>query len=108
MKATLNWLQEFADPEKLVLVLGDMREIGELSQAVHREVLEKALADFPGARIAAIGPEMVRAAQTLNNPQIRTWSDSQSAAEGVRALVKNGDLVFLKASRGTRLELIEP
>ena len=51
---------------------------------------------------------MVRAAQTLNNPQIHTWSDSQSAAEGVRALVKNGDLVFLKASRGTRLELIEP
>ena len=108
MKATLSWLHEFADPGKLVLVLGDMREIGEQSQTVHREALEKALADFPGARIAAIGSEMTRAAQTLNNPQIRTWSDSQSAAEGVRALVNPGDLVFLKASRGTRLELIEP
>lgn len=108
MRATLDWLREFADPARLVLVLGDMREVGELSQAVHCETLRKALTDFPGARIAAVGPEMTLAAHTLNDARIQTFPDSRTAAEPVRQMVQPEDLVFLKASRGTRLELIEP
>ena len=108
MHATLEWLGEFADPAKLLLVLGDMREVGETSGDVHREVLEQALRTFPGARIAAVGPEMTRAAEELNEPRIQTFPDSATAAERVRQMVRPGDLVFLKASRGTRLERIEP
>ena len=48
MRATLNWLAEFADPSKLLLVLGDMREVGELSAAAHEEILRLALTLFPG------------------------------------------------------------
>lgn len=108
MHATLEWLGEFADPAKLLLVLGDMREVGESSGDVHREVLKQALRTFPGARIAAVGPEMTRAAEELNEPRIQTFPDSTTAAERVRQMVRPGDLVFLKASRGTRLERIEP
>lgn len=108
MRATLEWLEEFADPAKLLLVLGDMREVGESSRSVHREILERALHAFPGARIAAVGPEMTLAAEELNSPLIQSFPDSASAAEPVRKMVRPGDLVFLKASRGTRLERIEP
>ena len=108
MRATLDWLGEFAVPENLVLVLGDMREVGSSSQTVHRETLAKAKTDFPGARIIAVGAEMTRAAQSLNDPRIQTYPDSRTAADPVRQMIRPGDLVFLKASRGTRLELVEP
>ena len=108
MKATLNWLSDFADPSKLVLVLGDMREVGELSEEVHVEILRLALEHCPGARIAAVGPYMVQAAERCRSEKIVSFPDSAAAAEGVRAMVHPGDLVFLKASRGTRLERVEP
>ena len=108
MKATLQWLSEFADPSKLLLVLGDMREVGALSEPVHEEILHLALERFPGARIAAVGPFMTLAANRISSAEIKTFPDSVSAAEPVRAMVHPGDIVFLKASRGTRLERIEP
>ena len=108
MRATLDWLREFAVPEKLVLVLGDMREVGDSSQTVHQETLAKTRMNFPDARIIAVGSEMTLAAQSLNDPHIQTYPDSRTAAEPVRRMIRPGDLVFLKASRGTRLELIEP
>ena len=108
MKATLNWLSEFADSSKLLLVLGDMREVGELSESVHEEILRLALKRFPDARIAAIGPFMTHAADRIQSMRILPFPDSSTAAEAVREMVRPGDLVFLKASRGTRLELIEP
>ena len=108
MKATLQWLSEFADPSKLLLVLGDMREVGALSEPVHEEILHLALERFPGARIAAVGPFMTLAAGRISSEEIKTFPDSVSAAEAVRAMVRPGDIVFLKASRGTRLERIEP
>lgn len=108
MRTTLDWLHEFAVPEKLVLVLGDMREVGDSSQTVHQETLAKARMNFPDARIIAVGSEMTLAAQSLNDPHIQTYPDSRTAAEPVRRMIRPGDLVFLKASRGTRLELIEP
>lgn len=108
MRATLNWLAEFADPSKLLLVLGDMREVGELSAAAHEEILRLALTLFPGARIAAVGESMLEAAQRIASPAIVSFPDSLAAAEEVRSMAKPGDIVFLKASRGTRLERIEP
>ena len=108
MKATLNWLAEFAEPSKLLLVLGDMREVGDLSEPVHEEILHLALERFPGARIAAVGPYMTHAADRIHSAAVMPFPDSLSAAEAVRAMVRPGDIVFLKASRGTRLEQIEP
>ena len=61
-----------------------------------------------GARIAAVGESMLEAAQRIASPAIVSFPDSLAAAEEVRSMAKPGDIVFLKASRGTRLERIEP
>lgn len=111
MKASIEWLSEFADPAKLLLVLGDMREIGENSVAAHRTLLEFAMWKFPDTRIAAVGPDMSSAYGQIKEAgarNIRIFSDSQTAVSGVREMAKAGDIVFLKASRGTKLELVEP
>lgn len=102
MKASLLWLKEFAEDARLVLVLGDMGEQGEHAAEAHAGVMRFARNAFPRARIVAVGPFMSEAGKGLADL-------SFAASSEVKALpVKSGDLVFLKASRATRLELVEP
>ena len=107
MKASLAWLAEFADAKKLVLLLGNMAELGEYAESGHREVLETARKFFPEARLIVVGPDMKRAASALVIPPTAVFANSAEAAEHVKEFLKKGDLVFLKASRSTKMELIE-
>ena len=106
MAASLNWLSEFADPKKLVLILGDMGELGERSAEGHRSVCALAKHLFPGSRVIAVGPHMAAAASEtgLDCTAYPTSKDATDAAIKFEA----GSLIFLKASRSTHLELIEP
>lgn len=107
MKASLAWLAEFADEKNLVLLLGNMAELGEYAENGHREVLETARKFFPEARLIVVGPDMKRAADTLAIPPTAVFANSAEAAEHIKEFLKEGDLVFLKASRSTKMELIE-
>ncbi len=107
MKASIEWLSGFADNSKLLLGLGDMRELGDCALAAHVETLEFALSKLPGARILAVGPVMCEAVKSVSIP-LESFPDSASAASRFQSLAKPGDTVFIKASRGTRLELLEP
>ncbi|OGV59001.1 MAG: hypothetical protein A2X49_15020 [Lentisphaerae bacterium GWF2_52_8] len=108
MAACLAWLSEFAHPEKLILVLGDMLEIGSTAAQSHTETLQKAAKLIPGARIVAVGPMMLAAADSLSGLTAAKCGSSAEAAPLVQALARPGDMVFLKASRGTKLEVVEP
>ena len=112
MCAALGWLAEFADPNRLVLVLGDMGELGPGSLKEHLRVLSFALDNLPGARIAAVGPQMTEAMMLLNltcpHPAATTFPSAKSAVREIRKMVRPEDLVFLKGSRSTGLEIIEP
>lgn len=105
MKASLNWLKEFADPEHFVLALGDMGELGEGAEVGHISVLERAFELFPTARIYTIGAKMKNAAKNFSI--VKSYDDSASAAEDFAKEIRPGDLVFLKASRSTGLEKLE-
>lgn len=102
MKASLLWLKEFADAAKLVLVLGDMGEQGEHAPEAHAGVMRFARENFPTARIIAVGPRMSEAGKGIADAAYNASSEVKDLP------VRPGDLVFLKASRSTRLELVEP
>lgn len=106
MAASLNWLSEFADQRKLVLVLGDMGELGERSAEGHRSVCELAKRLFPVARFIIVGPNMTAAANEAGL-ECAAYPTSRDAADAA-IMIEPGSLVFLKASRSTHLELIEP
>ena len=106
MAASLNWLSEFADPKKLVLILGDMGELGETSAEGHRSVCALAKHLFPGARVLAVGPHMTAAAQETGL-DCTAYPSAQDAADA-SVQIEAGSTVFLKASRSTHLELLEP
>ena len=105
---TQSCYREFADPVKTLPVLGDMLETGENASRLHKELLEYAVNLFPHAKILAVGPVMSAAAAELGNGSIIAFGDSRECAEHIAEHVIPGGLVFLKASRGTHLELAEP
>ena len=109
MRASLAWLSEFANPEKLLLVLGDMGEIGGGALKAHAELLIHARTLFPETRICAVGENMTEAFRSLSPQPDKTafFSTPSDAADFLRKNVRQGDLVFLKASRSVHLEIAE-
>ena len=82
---------------RLLAVLGDMKELGALSEAKHREV--RAEADARAARAFFVGPEMAAVGDALEDLEL----DALLAAIGPLAA---GDVVLVKGSRSMALERV--
>ena len=98
VSAALKNLKEFAAPEKTVLLLGEMRELGSAAPAAHAEIQLLAEELFPEARKIFVGSSYGETA----------FPDSLSAAETLKNILRPGDLLFAKGSRGVALEKILP
>jgi UDP-N-acetylmuramoyl-tripeptide--D-alanyl-D-alanine ligase len=93
---------------RMVVALGDMLELGTLSKEMHVEALGRALAALPAA-LVVVGPEMTEAAAALsgdNGVELITAPDSRTAAPIVRGLLRAGDLLLVKGSRGIAMERV--
>lgn len=108
--AALRTLAAIAPPgARRVAVLGDMLELGEASERAHAEVAEtlarERLADAAAlvGALAGAGFERLRRAGV----EVEAFPDaSPPNAERIAAMVRPGDAVLLKASRGVRLERV--
>ena len=97
------------DSAQLVLVLGDMVELGNFSANEHRKVLDRVLRDFPAARIITVGPRFGREASgALSAAPITVCGSAAGAARILPKWVKPGDKVFLKGSHAMALETVVP
>jgi UDP-N-acetylmuramoyl-tripeptide--D-alanyl-D-alanine ligase len=90
-----------------VVILGDMLELGTLSEAMHRSVGALAMA-WQFDLFIAIGRQMAFAADVAEagGIKVRRFRDTPTARAGVRALLKKGDQILLKGSRGMALETL--
>ena len=107
MAAALRQLSESVDDSRLILVLGDMLELGPAEAAEHRRLLELVRDQLPEARLLTVGPRFAAAAREVD-PDISRAEDSVAARAMVETLARPGDTVFLKGSRGMALEKILP
>lgn len=93
-----------------ILILGDMLELGERAEKYHRE-LGNSLADFDFAFAIVVG-EWSRAVLEgarqagISAGKLRSFRNSEEAAFGIGELIKTGDVVYVKGSRGVELEKI--
>jgi UDP-N-acetylmuramoyl-tripeptide--D-alanyl-D-alanine ligase len=100
MRAALAHLRERAGERRAVAVLGGMAELGEASGRYHAEAA--ALAEELGIAVLAVG-ELGRAYGA------DAWvDDAAGAVDRLRATLRPGDVVLVKASRSVGLEGVAP
>ena len=108
VRAALETLRGARDARRLVVVLGDMLELGDLSPAAHREaglaVAATGVAEFVGVgRQARLAVEAARGLGLAEAQHALTFEDT------VAVLLKRlapGDAVLVKGSRGMRMERV--
>ncbi len=107
MRAALSDLADTAartGARRRVAVLGDMLELGAAELAYHAE-----LADAAGAAevdvLVTVGPLAAAIGEAFEG-ETHAMSDAAEAATIVPELVREGDVVLVKASRGVGLELV--
>jgi UDP-N-acetylmuramoyl-tripeptide--D-alanyl-D-alanine ligase len=111
MRAALETLASLETPGRRIAVLGDMRELGVSSERYHREIGALAATVGKAQFLVCVGTEsrfIAQAALQAGFPQsnLTCFDDATSAAQPVAAMLKDGDLILLKASRGIHLETI--
>jgi UDP-N-acetylmuramoyl-tripeptide--D-alanyl-D-alanine ligase len=94
-----------------ILVIGDMLELGRVSEALHaacgRAAAEAGIDEI--VAIGAAGAEALAAgarAAGLPADRIHRFADSEAAAAAIATIVAPDDLVVVKGSRGTRTDLV--
>jgi UDP-N-acetylmuramoyl-tripeptide--D-alanyl-D-alanine ligase len=94
-----------------VAVIGEMLELGDLSESLHRECGRVAAASklaklvtIGGGPARALGESAIDAG--LPRGAVMHFDNSTDAAPAIAAQVTSGDVVLVKGSRGTRTDLV--
>ena len=106
MDAAVETLRSVTDARR-VFVMGDMLELGSASASFHAEVVESVLA--AGIEVlVAVGSEMIAATRprmaTSCDTQIVPCDNTECAAAATASLLRAGDVVWVKGSRGIGLD----
>ena len=117
MIAALETFMEIsAEAKRRVVVLGDMLELGAASPQLHREIGQHLVhldARTPIQHVIVIGDACAFLAaevtRTWKNDRVSTYAAANEDAAGfIAKLLKPGDAVLLKGSRGMGLERLVP
>ncbi len=92
-------------PGRRVAVLGDMFELGPDELAYHRTVGEL-VAELGVDLLVAVGTRAGEYAAGAEGVPAHRFADAAEAARGVPGLLREGDVVLVKASRGMALEAV--
>jgi UDP-N-acetylmuramoyl-tripeptide--D-alanyl-D-alanine ligase len=111
LSRALEMLREERRYTRRVAVIGEMLELGETSDQLHRQSGSEAaaaglslLVAVGGAAAHALADGAVSAGMSAGN--VHYVSDSARAADLVAGLVEAGDLVLVKGSRGIRTDVV--
>jgi len=100
MLAAFDTVAEGPRPGKLLAVLGEMRELGSLSEEAHRRVGKRAAEVFDA--VAVVDGERARPMAEAAGAEV--VPDRAAALAWVRGHASPGDRVLVKASHGVRLD----
>ena len=107
MRAAFSAMCELKSSRRCALV-GDMLELGEISQQAHRQVADLA-AQAQVKLLVCYGPQSLATAERakeLGIQQVYHCESKQQAAELLQKELHAGDVLLVKASRGMQLEEI--
>lgn len=110
VRAGLGTLLTLARGRRTVAVLGDMFELGDEAPALHREVGERAAAAGVDLLVAVgghAGHVRSGALEAGSSPAcVAVFESTEDAVELIGGLVRKGDIVLVKGSRGMKMERV--
>ena len=96
------------DAKRLIVVAGEMLELGADEKEIHRETgekLAKSGIDFL-IGVRGLAREMTESAKNLDLNKTKFFDSSSAAGDFLANELKTGDLVLVKGSRGVRTEIV--
>lgn len=108
MLAALQTLSQFPCAGRRIAVLGEMAELGAHSAEAHREVGRR-IAELGEIQLVAVGKMASLTAQAAREAglgEVTECSDVAEATAALKKIVREGDVILLKASRVIGLERI--
>lgn len=108
MQAGLEYalnVKETFGKKRIVAALGDMLELGEKSSELHQKVTSF-LSEYKIDFALLVGENMTSAAKNLNPSSFQTFSDSEIASSKITDILRQGDVLYVKGSRGMKMEKI--
>ena len=112
MRAALSVIDELSGTGRKVLILGDMRELGDTTERAHlgvgrdagRSAAQVIITVGENARVVADGVISTAGAAK----RVYSFPSVATLVEKLESLIEPGDVVLLKASRASKLEQIVP
>lgn len=108
IKAGIEYVVELKNALKknrVVAALGDMLELGEKSVELHEKAANY-LTEFGVEFAILVGEKMTDAAKKLPKNSYKTFSNSEIASLEIQDLLNDRDILYVKGSRGTKMEKI--
>ncbi|MFK7974005.1 MAG: UDP-N-acetylmuramoyl-tripeptide--D-alanyl-D-alanine ligase [Rickettsiaceae bacterium] len=103
--ASLAYLEQIEHPSK-VAILGDMRELGEKSLALHKSVTKHIMAAGVN-KLFLVGEFMPQIMNNVNkNIIVQCFSDVEELLTQIDSYLQGGELILIKGSRGMQLEKV--
>lgn len=109
MKAGLDFVHSIKTDGKKIAVLGDMLELGDESETLHKEIGEYfSTLNFDCLlTLGSLGAKIAEGAKKNPlNKIIENYTNQDDLANKLLALLNKNDLIYFKASRGMQLEKI--
>ncbi len=98
-------LKNILHKKRMICALGDMLELGEKSLEIHNEVLNF-VKEKKFDKIILVGKQMTQTNQIVKLENSTNYPDSSSASLDFVNILNDGDIVYLKGSRGMKMEKI--
>jgi UDP-N-acetylmuramoyl-tripeptide--D-alanyl-D-alanine ligase len=108
VRAALDTVAAHRRGRRVIVVLGDMLELGAISDEAHREV-GRQVAALPADELIGVGramPHAVEAAREAGLGEARHLTTFEDTVAHLLKRVVAGDLVLVKGSRGMRMERV--
>lgn len=91
--------------KRLIAIIGDMLELGEKSTELHLQAIE--LISQHNVDLAIlVGKETTNASKYLKNVKHLNFNNSIDASQAILQYIENEDIIYIKGSRGIKLEEI--
>ena len=103
VRAALVTLEEVSGSKRKVVVLADMRELGDIAVSEHKKLCEP-IKKHKIDKVITVGPLMENLFHALpEETRYQHFGDYQEVIENIDKLIEESDCVLVKGSNGTRI-----